>query len=140
MYLVYLTIGSIVKYLAKINQVIFRQPNVLLFCLALGYNHCMKQEKKDGEEKPAARLRAGDADARKQAAALMGSATTPKKAASSAANGKLGGKRMTPMSEINCTCGAGDVTVSAEGKPLHPTTCPRGRVIRYRLTKGLPLT
>ena len=99
----------------------------------------MKKEK-NGEEKTAAQLRAGDTAARKQAAALMGSATTPRKAASSAANGKLGGKRMTPMSEIACTCGAGDVTVDDAGKPLHPTTCPRGRVIRYRLTKGLPLT
>ena len=98
----------------------------------------MKQEK-DGEEKVAAQLRTGDTDARKQAAALLGSVTTPRKAASSAANGKLGGKRMTPMREIACTCEAGDVTVNADGKPLHPTTCPRGRVIRYRLSKGLDL-
>ena len=96
--------------------------------------------KTNGEEKAAAQLRTGDADARRQAAALMGSATTPRKKASSAENGKLGGKRMTPMAEIVCSCGAGDVTVDDAGKPLHPTTCPRGRVIRYRLTKGLPLT
>lgn len=90
--------------------------------------------------KPGAQLHVGDADARRQAAALMGSAISPRKAASSAANGKLGGKRMTPLAEIACACGAGDVTVGADGKPLHPTTCPRGRVIRYRLAKGLPLT
>ncbi len=70
----------------------------------------------------------------------MGSASTPRKAASSAANGRMGGKRMTPMTDIGCSCGAGDVTVNGDGKPLHPTTCPRGRVIRYRLAKGLPLT
>lgn len=92
------------------------------------------------EEKTGAKLRTGDADARRQAAALMGSATTPRKKVSSAENGKLGGKRMTPLADIACTCGAGDVTVNEDRKPLHPTTCPRGRVIRYRLTKGLPLT
>ena len=91
-------------------------------------------------DKTAAKMRGADPDARRQAAALMGAASTPRKQASSAANGRLGGKRMTPMVEIACTCGAGDVTVDADGKPLHPTTCPRGRVIRYRLTKGLPLT
>lgn len=90
--------------------------------------------------KPGAQLHVGDPEARRQAAALMGAASSPRKKASSAANGKLGGKRMTPMTEIACTCGAGDVTVDADGKPLHPTTCPRGRVIRYRLAKGLPLT
>ena len=91
-------------------------------------------------DKTAAKMRGADPDARRQAAALMGAASTPRKQASSAANGRLGGKRMTPMVEIACTCGAGDVTVDGTGKPLHPTTCPRGRVIRYRLTKGLPLT
>jgi len=79
----------------------------------------------------------------------MGSARTEKKAASSAKNGRLhggrphnlnGGRKTKPLAEIACTCGAGGVTVDADGKPLHPTTCPRGRVIRYRLQKGLPLT
>lgn len=101
------------------------------------------ENEKIGEE-----LRAGNEDARKEAARLMGRAKTPKKAASSAANGLQGGRPQNlnggrqpkPMSEIACTCGAGDVTVDDAGKPLHPTTCPRGRVIRYRLTKGLPLT
>jgi len=91
-------------------------------------------------DKPGAALHTGSAETRRQAAALMGAASSPRKAASSAANGKLGGKRMTPMHDLSCTCGAGDVTVDEDGKPLHPTTCPRGRVIRYRLKKGLPLT
>ncbi len=97
----------------------------------------MKGEEK---EKPGAQLHVGDTEDRRRAAAVLGSVSSPRKKASSAANGRLGGKRMTPLAEINCTCGAGDVTLDAEGKPLHPTTCPRGRVIRYRLSKGLSLT
>ena len=93
------------------------------------------------EEKKGALLRGEDADARRLAASVMGKARTPRKQASSAENGRrYGGKKIKPLAEIACTCGAGDVTVSAEGKPLHPTTCPRGRVIRYRLAKGLALT
>ena len=93
------------------------------------------------EEKKGALLRGEDADARRAAASVMGQARTPRKQASSAENGRLyGGKKIKPLAEIACVCGAGDVTVNADGKPLHPTTCPRGRVIRYRLTKGLPLT
>lgn len=93
------------------------------------------------EDKAGAALRGEDADARRQAAALMGSARTPRKAASSAENGRLyGGKKVKPLAEIACTCGGGDVTLTEGGTPAHPTTCPRGRVIRYRLQKGLPLT
>ncbi len=92
-------------------------------------------------EKTGAALHGANADVRRAAAALMGSARTPRKATSSAENGRrFGGKKIQPLATINCVCGAGDVTTDAEGKPLHPTTCPRGRVIRYRLLKGLPLT
>ena len=101
----------------------------------------MDPEDKEKQDATGRRLRGQDADGRRQAAALMGSARTPRKAASSAENGRLhGGKKILPLAEIACVCGAGDVTVDADGKPLHPTTCPRGRVIRYRLAKGLPLT
>lgn len=101
----------------------------------------MDQEEKDIGVGTGARLRTADSDARRQAASLMGSARTPRKAASSAENGRLfGGKKIKSLAEISCVCGAGDVTVDAAGKPLHPTTCPRGRVIRYRVSKGLPLT
>lgn len=86
-------------------------------------------------------MQSDDADARRRAASLMGRATSPRKAASSAENGRrYGGSRIRPLVEIACPCGAGDVTVNEAGKPLHPTTCPRGRAIRYRLLKGLPLT
>ncbi len=99
-------------------------------------------------EKAGERLRVGGDDDRKQAAFLMGSARSPRKQASSKANGRQGGRphnlnggrKTKPLAEIKCACGAGGVTVDADGKPLHPTTCPRGRVIRYRLAKGLPLT
>lgn len=95
----------------------------------------------DTEDKAGAKLRGEDADARRQAASLMGSARTPRKAATSAENGRLyGGKKIQPLAEIQCACGRGDVILTEDGKPAHPTTCPRGRVIRYRLQKGLPLT
>lgn len=86
-------------------------------------------------------MHAEDADARRLAASLMGRARTPRKAAASAENGRLfGGKKTKPLAEIACTCGRADETVDSAGKVLHPTTCPRGRVIRYRLSKALPLT
>lgn len=78
-------------------------------------------------------LRDDNAEARRTAASLLGSARTERKAAASRANGKLGGRSLKPLLEIQCTCGGGD---SLD----HKTTCPRGRVIRYRQKKGLPLT
>ncbi len=55
-----------------------------------------------------------------------GSVRSEKKAASSAENGKLGVRPARPLSEIPCTCSAGD---SLTG---HPSTCPRGLAIRRR--------
>ena len=47
-------------------------------------------------------------------------------------DGKKGGGQMKPLEQIACNCGA-------EGLE-HRSTCPRGRVIRYRRKKGLPMT
>jgi hypothetical protein len=52
----------------------------------------------------------------------------------SRANGKKGGRpvgSIKPLKKIECTCG---------GRGLeHKSTCPRGRAIRYRQARGLPL-
>lgn len=87
-------------------------------------------------------------EARREAARLMGMARTERKKVSSAANGLQGGRPDNlnggrppkPLAEIACTCGRGDQALTDDRKPAHPTTCPRGRVIRYRVQKGLPLT
>ena len=86
-------------------------------------------------------MRSGGEDERRTAARLMGLARTERKRASSAQNGLQGGRPhslhggrpLTPLAEIVCTCGHGDSI-------NHPTTCARGRAIRYRQAKGLPLT
>jgi hypothetical protein len=84
-------------------------------------------------EKAGTALRSEDEEARRQAASLLGSARTERKAASSRENGKLGGRNLKPLAAIECTCGGGDTL-------NHKTTCPRGRVIRYRQKNGLPMT
>lgn len=82
---------------------------------------------------PAAHLRSDNTDARREAARMLGMVKSDRKAEASRENGKKGGKECKRLADIACTCGNGD---SLE----HPTTCPRGRVIRYRTKKGLPLT
>ena len=72
------------------------------------------------------------AEQRREFARMLGSIRTEKKARSSRENGKKGGRRIQPLETITCTCGG-------EGLE-HRSTCPRGRVIRYRRKKGLPLT
>ena len=77
-------------------------------------------------------LRNADPEARREAARLMGRATSERKAAAVRENGKLSkseGRPMVPLSDYACTCGRGD---SLE----HKTTCPRGRAIRRRIAAG----
>lgn len=78
-------------------------------------------------------LRSEDADTRREAARMMGSATSERKRRTSAANGRLsknGGRPPLPLDQIACTCGRGD---ALDG---HPTSCPRGRAIRRREAAG----
>ena len=79
-----------------------------------------------------AALQGGDAEARAEAARVMGQTRTERKAASSRENGKLGGSQIKPLSEVACTCGAGD---SLE----HRGGCPRYHAIWRRRKKGLPV-
>jgi hypothetical protein len=71
------------------------------------------------------------AEQRREFARMLGSIRTEKKARSSRENGKKGGRRIKPLETISCTCGGDSLE--------HRSTCPRGRVIRYRRKKGLPL-
>jgi hypothetical protein len=67
-----------------------------------------------------------------EAARALGCIRTEKKARSSRENGKKGGGQIKPLETIACNCGG-------EGLE-HRSMCPRGRAIRYRLKKGLPLS
>lgn len=67
-----------------------------------------------------------------EAARALGSVRTEKKAASSRENGKLGGRPLKRLEDIPCTCGGEGLN--------HLSTCQRGRTIRVRRKKGLPLT
>lgn len=79
------------------------------------------------------------AEARKEAARLMGSIKTERKAASSRANGfKQGnpgspGRSRKPLSEIPCSCTAGD---ALEG---HKWDCMKGQAIKRRTKQGRDL-
>src|SRR5690348_2485749 len=105
----------------------------------------MKDAKATIENPPGA-LRYGDKETRRLAARLLGSRTSPKKAASSRRNGLLGGaygregaaagirggRPLSPLTAIRCTCGAGL-------RPSHLAKCPRGRAIRRREANGRPV-
>ena len=76
-----------------------------------------------------------DAAARREAARLMGQASSERKKAAARANAQHPRNRpVKPLAEIPCSCEAGD---SLEG---HKSTCLRGRAIKRRREKGQPLT
>lgn len=61
----------------------------------------------------------------------LGSRTSEAKAKSAAENGRATRFTLKPLEQLDCTCG---------GQGLdHKSYCPRGRSIRYRQKKGLPL-
>ena len=92
------------------------------------------ETEKTGEE-----LRAGAIDARSAAARLMGSVKSEKKTAAARLNAQKTYKPMKALADIGCNC---DPPAGGVGLPpfKHKSTCLRGRAIKYRLTKGLPLT
>jgi len=55
-----------------------------------------------------------------------GSVRSPKKAATSAENGRRGGRPARALSDIPCTCDAG------AGLTGHKSSCPIGRAIKHR--------
>lgn len=72
---------------------------------------------------------------RREAARILGSIRTPKKAAASRANGfkpgnAVGGRPPVPLLEIPCACTAGE---SLEG---HHWKCPRGQAVKRRIAQG----
>lgn len=87
-------------------------------------------------EKAGAELQGGGPEARSAAASLMGSVSSERKKEAAKKNAKMPRKH---LADIACTCGRAGVLDDA-GKPVHLTTCPRGRVIRLRLKKGIALT
>jgi hypothetical protein len=93
----------------------------------------MKQE--DSGQK----LKGVDDEAKREAARLLGSITTERKRASSAANiakaRNMNGPPLKKLSEIACTCTAGD----ASEHTAHRSYCLRGAAVRRRQKKGAPL-
>ena len=84
------------------------------------------------ETRPGADLRSPDAEARKQAARLLGKASTPAKAAAARENIKLAPKKpFKPLETIPCNCGGVGLD--------HKSTCARGRTIRRRRKLGQAL-
>ncbi len=66
-----------------------------------------------------------------EAARIIGSRKSPRKAAAARENGKKGGPPLKPLDSISCTCGGTGLD--------HKAGCSRGRAIRYRQKKGLAL-
>lgn len=77
---------------------------------------------------------------KRQAAALLGSIKTEKKAAASARNGfkpgnthgKNGGRKPAPIGSIPCNCSGGDSTEAS----AHTWRCARGQALRRREAQG----
>ena len=85
------------------------------------------------EKKAGAALHGSDAEARRDAARLLGKASTPAKAAAARENIKLAPKKpFKELETIPCNCGGTGLD--------HKSTCPRGRTIRRRRKLGQPLT
>jgi len=83
---------------------------------------------------PALASKDASAEQRREAARLMGRAVTPAKIAANRINGPInglkGGRPVLPLSQIACTCGAG------EGLEGHKSYCPRGQAIARRRKSG----
>ena len=88
-------------------------------------------------KKPGGDLHGANADARSAAARLMGSVRSEKKAAAAKANAQKTYHPMKALADIVCGCNA-----PGDGLPpfQHKSICLRGRAIKYRTAKGLPLT
>jgi len=75
----------------------------------------------------------------RRAAQLLGRVRTPRRteaalhALSTRGPDHMGGRPARPLSEYECTCGAGD---TLDG---HKTTCPRGLIIYRRRKSGRPV-
>ena len=91
------------------------------------------------EVKAGAEIHAGDQDARREAARLMGSVKSDRKTAAARANAQKTFKPMKALADIPCIC---ELPEGDAGRPpfQHKSTCLRGRAIKYRLAKGLALT
>lgn len=68
----------------------------------------------------------------KAAMSLLGQSRSEKKLAALAANRYK--PPLKPLGEIACNCGGAGVAWDS-----HKSRCARGRAIRYRIKKGLPL-
>lgn len=68
-----------------------------------------------------------------QAARALRAIPSEKRTEASRMNGQAGGRPQKLLSEIDCSCEAGE---TMEG---HKSTCKRGRAIKRREAKGLPL-
>ncbi len=69
----------------------------------------------------------------REAAQVMGSARSARKAQAVRENGKLGGRPPRPVELFPCTCGARDLDA-------HKSRCPRGMAVKRRRTASESLS